>query len=188
MLVACTASCAVEEIVAATSERHLDDGGHHPHPCTNNDECHPEEFCAKVTCEDAEGACVRRPIVCGATPEPSCGCDGITYLNDCLRRTKGIAAATPDECDATAVACGGPAKTACPDGSYCAQLLSAGPVPVCPADAPGTCWVLPTDCGPPAPGDRWMPCGPPAPCVDTCTAIRASIPHWRAPAGAPECP
>jgi hypothetical protein len=175
-------SCAAEEIVIATSDRHEEDGGHHIRPCATNSECHLDEFCAKVGCYDAMGSCARRPAVCGAEPDPFCGCDGVTYFNDCWRKTRGVAAATRGECDAAnAMPCGGSAHAACPLESYCAELLPDGPIPMCPTDAPGTCWVLPTDCGPMDLINRWMPCGPPAPCVDTCNAIRSGVPHWRAP-------
>ena len=175
-------SCAVEEIVAATSERH-EDGGRHPqpHPCMSNADCRLDEFCSKATCEAAQGDCARRPAFCDASPNPFCGCDGITYFNDCWRETRGIAAATRGECEVgVALSCGGAARATCPPESFCAEVVP-GPADTCPADATGDCWVLPPVCGSMDPINRWMPCGPPAPCVDTCTAFRSGIPHWRAP-------
>ena len=37
--------------------------------------------------------------MCEEAPQPVCGCDGITYWNDCLRRAAGITAKRFGECD-----------------------------------------------------------------------------------------
>ena len=179
-------SCMVEDIVFATDERHADaappvDEGDHPLPgCATNDDCEVDEFCSKSTCQDQRGNCSRWPIICGARADPTCGCDGITYFNDCLRRSHGIAASTQGQCDNDAVVCGGAANLACPGESRCAQFIRGGPLPRCPTDLPGICWVIPDNCDPSTSNNQWMPCGPPAPCVDTCTAIQAGVPHSRA--------
>ncbi len=184
-------ACTSENIVFATAEPRPDGGhpgdggpGFHVRECATNDDCHLDEWCSKATCQDAIGACSRRPVICGTEPDPYCGCDGITYFNDCLRSAHGVAASTPHECGPTALECGGPTQIACPADSYCALLLPVGPVVRCPRDVPGSCWILPDACGPTVSGgDRWMPCGPPAACVDSCTAIKAGSPYWRATRG-----
>jgi hypothetical protein len=182
------ASCAVDEIIAATSDGPPDAGHRSPmHTCSTNADCHDDERCAKPTCDEKTGECVPRPTVCPPDLAPSCGCDGITYFNDCWRRVRGVAASTPNECEANVVLCGGPTHATCPAGSTCALLSSDPPTPMCPADSTGVCWVLPPRCSPNTPGDiyGWIPCGPPAPCVDTCNAIRAGVPHGQMLAGCP---
>jgi hypothetical protein len=175
-------SCAVEEIVAADSDGPPDAGRHPLRPCMASANCHPDEFCAKASCEEETGGCVRRPIFCNQEVEPSCGCDGFTYFNDCWRKFNRVPSSTPGECDATVVQCGGTAHAACPPPSVCAQLLVDPPTPMCPTDATFNCWVLPPQCGPNGAGDlsdNWTPCGPAAPCVNACNAIRSGVPHYR---------
>ena len=184
------ASCAAEEIVIATSDGAPADGGLHPpplHPCMTKDECRPDEFCSKPTCQDATGDCVRRPVVVRPDLSPTCGCDGITYFNDDWRKMKQIASSTPGECGANAVRCGGLPYVLCPPPAHCAQLLYDPPAQSCPVDVPGNCWVIPSQCSANAPGDiyRWMPCETAGPCVDTCSAIGPQMPFWRMPGGCP---
>ncbi len=51
--------------------------------------CDQREFCELPadTCQsaDLQGVCVWRPEVCSYLSDPVCGCDGITYANDCVR-------------------------------------------------------------------------------------------------------
>jgi hypothetical protein len=179
-----TFSCTNEEIVVAMVDGPPPvDVRTGPRPCAGDDGCHIDEFCAKPSCQDAGGLCAHRPVVCGAHPDPVCGCDGINYFNDCLRRRNGIPAAALGDCGAGAATCGGASHLAC-DRGRCVTLLRLGNQLTCPDDAPGSCWILPDDCGSVTSDERWMPCGPPAACVDTCTAMRSGVPHRLAP----ECP
>jgi hypothetical protein len=173
-------SCAVEQIVAATSDG--PDAGHRTRPCMTNAECHKDEYCAKASCQDIMGGCTHRQMFCNLDLEPVCGCDGLTYYNECWRVNRGVASSTKGECDAmavTTVTCGGPTHAACPPPAACAELVGDS---TCPADPTFTCWVLPPVCGQNAPGelyDNWVPCGPAAPCVNTCNAIRSGVPHYQ---------
>ena len=131
---------------------------------------------------------MRRQPACGSELAPTCGCDGITYFNDCWRKNRGIAASTPGECETSPWACGGNNPyMQCPEPLHCAQLLPDPPLnSTCPADIFGRCWFLPVPCDPAAPGDinRWTTtCHTSEPCVDTCTAIERNGPHWPA-----QCP
>jgi Kazal-type serine protease inhibitor domain len=170
-------SCATEEIVVATREA--------PPPgttsCQDSSTCSATEVCAKRAC-DAPGFCELRPTTCTDALLPVCGCDGVTYFNDCLRAAAGVARLKEGECGRESKLCGGPAGD-CAVGESCAHLFPAGPDCHDPR-GPGVCWGLPSRCGPPAAGgDFWHRCGgvpPGGPCVSLCDAIRSAEPHERA--------
>jgi hypothetical protein len=194
--VALFAACADEQIVLATLPPG-EDGGlpSQPRRCVDARECSSKEFCSRVTCGDVAGFCELAPVLCEEDARPACGCDGVTYWNDCLRRTAGITAAMPGECGYNARMCrhgggkGGPPGEPddCPPGAYCAHLLSLPgvqpPPEFCAPDAPGTCWALPAACPDHAGPDRWIACGTPQTvCAPTCDAIRSGLPYKRASA------
>lgn len=157
--------------------------------CSHNADCEINEFCAKTSCEAPQGTCEIRPSVCTDVAAPVCGCDGVTYFNDCLRQTTGIAASKDRQCSFDAKRCGSPRRDVCEAGQYCALLVPEGAFP-CPPDAPGTCWVLPSVCGDlSGGGNRFNSCqGPPLSCMDACTAIRSEQPHRFASGGCPRPP
>jgi hypothetical protein len=162
--------------------------------CADDDDCTGSTFCARGRCGDVGGVCEARPVVCGEEAAPVCGCDGVTYWNDCLRRAAGITAARPGDCTVRPRLCGGrpgPPKggggpdhsEGCPRGAFCARLLpaSSDSSSTCPPEIMGTCWALPAVCPAQAGADRWVSCGPEAgPCTTTCDAIRTGEPYRRA--------
>lgn len=202
-------ACAEEEIVLARLPRGRDAGPEvEAKRCIDDSDCTGKTFCERTACGDVAGICAARSLVCEDAPSPVCGCDGITYWNDCLRRSAGITATVISrECQPPiAQLCGikqpppppgpggepGPGpdpNQGCPGGSVCARLLfpsksDPNPSPKdCAFEFPGTCWALPAIC-PASPGpDRWTVCGIPGPkCTTTCDAIRSGVPHLRATA------
>ena len=75
------------------------DGGRPPMmmACAVNSECAPDQVCDKHYCDDPYGVCMPRMGMCrpfGAV----CGCDNVTYANDCARRQAGVSGSTAGAC------------------------------------------------------------------------------------------
>jgi hypothetical protein len=146
-----------------------------PRFCGNSQDCELGEFCAKRTCNSPGGVCQRAPLSCDdAGVNPVCGCDKLTYFNDCLRQRNGVNLARTSECREPRL-CGG-SREPCPSDSYCARLYPPN-VSACEEDFPGVCWVLPTECDADSPStDRYRRCDDPSgACVDRCRAIRTEV-------------
>lgn len=47
---------------------------------------------------DAQGVCLPKPESCNRRIEPVCGCDGVSYGNDCLRQMAGVQKDHEGEC------------------------------------------------------------------------------------------
>ncbi|MGH7269350.1 MAG: Kazal-type serine protease inhibitor domain-containing protein [Polyangiaceae bacterium] len=153
--------------------------------CGNASDCPPGSLCSMPSCGATEGVCAREPLrsACTETESPVCGCDKVTYYNDCLRLAAGVRAASPGACPFGA---GKPCTTTCEEGATCARVEPVALTPILtaicsmpaaspasvPALWPGSCWVLPDACPPGARGDVRSFCPIGAQCLDTCTAIR----------------
>jgi hypothetical protein len=162
LLAALVLRCDVQDVVVAQFDR---DGSTIPfRPCVGNQDCDQNEFCMRSACTSETGQCAFRPLFCDSTTEPVCGCDGVTYWNECVRKLNGASASTTGSCDSTALPCS--PSVACPQGAYCARLFPPG---ACEADGGGSCWMLPETC-PDADVNVWSSCTG-STCDDTCTAI-----------------
>ncbi len=140
--------------------------------CSTIEDCEDIAYCSKASCDATEGTCVQRPLVCPDTLEPSCGCDGVNYWNDCLREREGVPASTAEECTTDFKSCDDSAP--CSGEAVCARLTfpegePGGPPPCDPRTA-GVCWVLPDAC-PDGGAPEWHQCGGPPGCLDFCAAV-----------------
>ena len=68
-------------------------------PCASNDDCLAFQYCAGPVgvCEQ-EGSCEMRPELCPLVFAPVCGCDDVTYDNDCLAAEAGARVAADGPC------------------------------------------------------------------------------------------
>jgi hypothetical protein len=71
--------------------------------CNADADCATGEFCeCRVgSCAKTAGVCVPRPAACPDVVAPVCGCDGVTYANDCLREQAGACKLHVGPCSAT---------------------------------------------------------------------------------------
>ena len=109
--------------------------------CRSNADCAPDELCGTGFCEGGVGACIARPTTCPDTDDPVCGCDGLTYPNDCFASLAGIRLATEQPCICSD-------NGECQDGQFCALDDSCL--------NPGACLPTPETCDP---TDTQVVCG-----------------------------
>ena len=112
-------------------------GGFAGVPCSEGEVCDAFEGMCMVS--DVQGECVPLPEVCNRQFDPVCGCDGVTYSNDCERLRARVSKDHDGECRPV---CGGIAGIACDEGSLCdlPEGMCAG------ADFFGECVPIPPAC------------------------------------------
>jgi hypothetical protein len=198
LVLVAVAACAPQDVVVATlsSDASTDDSALQDEPpagdgtCMTNADCPDTSFCAKTTCRDATGSCQRRLVECGGLDMRACGCDGVTYWNDCLRQQYGVASSIPGECQVHAAMCDATGPSSCPvANASCEHLITPGVT--CGDTTMGACWVVPLDpstCTGPdgGPPTLWMPCEGAPICVDTCSAVQSGQQYH--PTGPDDCP
>jgi hypothetical protein len=163
-------------------------GPGNPSPCRRGSDCPTLATCKKQSCGSPGGICVPLPPSCPLDFDPYCGCDGITYWNDCVRLQNGVAASNQGACGPAGRPCGSSVDCGLP-GATCAFLVPPG---FQCGQPPGQCWVAPGDCSVTDDHRYWQRCEPPfpqpsGPCADTCTALNAQGAVF-APAPPNACP
>ncbi|MEM9405776.1 MAG: Kazal-type serine protease inhibitor family protein [Acidobacteriota bacterium] len=110
-------------------------------------QCRPGLFCESpdFSCAqqlDGQGTCAVIPEVCTDDFTPVCGCDGVTYGNDCERQAAGVSKAADGACEPSARVCGGIAGLSCGSAETCEY--PAGQCSV--LDLAGQCVAAPQAC------------------------------------------
>lgn len=106
MVTGVLAACSSESIVLAEL-----------YECTQSVECPAGWRCEKKSCGDTTGICTQLPAQCGEEESLVCGCDGVTYFNDCVRSVCGSPSSMPGACPkfsglaATRASCIEPVRT-----------------------------------------------------------------------------
>ena len=115
------------------------------------EECAPGEMCdaPEDSCwvDGVMGTCRVIRDDCGFLWDPQCGCDAITYANECERMASGVWLDHWGECGPP---CGGADDPPCVESAFCEY-----PTGMCGPGLPGECVEVPIDCP-----DLWDPvCG-----------------------------
>jgi hypothetical protein len=165
---------------AAVSDVAVGDAGLHQ-PCSSAADCMPGTVCLMAPTVCDAGTCEQAVSCSDTSYNPQCGCNMVTYLNNCELLKAGVGLKAPTQCGVfsaivDAGATGGGAmgqcdvrtNAGCTNGTICAGLY---PLPrgVCSSDfAAPSCWAIPESCSSPL---RFDPCGSGESCVDSCKAI-----------------
>ena len=143
------------------------------HVCNSDADCAATEFCEcrLAGCDQRGGVCVLRPEACPAVVQPVCGCDGVTYANDCERQRAGACRRYSGRC----VEAHCSSDTDCDDGNGCSAdtcvngACNHACICVGPQGAATCCPGPSALCERPCAGDASGICGGNCPRGATCT-------------------
>jgi hypothetical protein len=115
-----------------------------------NPGCPDDQYCAfdiKTACGsgDQTGICTPKPQLCPEIYAPVCGCDGLTYPNECSAASKGTSVLYSGTCDgpSSGNSCGGIKPVPCAKSEFCNYPIESK----CGSgDQTGTCTKLPGAC------------------------------------------
>ena len=124
-------------VLAGAAKDH--DGACDATACLTDGGCGKGEVCDVQGCLEGAGHCAAKPEVCTGQIAPVCGCNGQSYVNDCLRLEAGVAKDHDGNCEGKDKVCGPIPGGGCPDGEVC-DLLSCGD------GALGSCQPQPGSC------------------------------------------
>ena len=104
--------------------------------CYTNAECALDEFCDKADGDClGEGECTTRPTICTHHWDPVCGCDGVTYSNECYANANGQSILHTGECVPPPCL----HNSQCQPEEFCAKVVGA-------CDSAGACQERPEVC------------------------------------------
>lgn len=92
--------------------------------CAENGVCSKTDFCALNNC-NFPGVCKPKPTTCQDVWAPVCGCDGVTYSNECEAAAASMSVAYTGECKT-----GCKSSAQCGSNEYC-ELTNCEPPGVC---------------------------------------------------------
>lgn len=107
--------------------------------CTSNRDC-PGQACLGIASCGGTGTC-GGPTPCSRVVDPVCGCDGVTYTNECIANNAGVGVRSRGECatdagvpDASAGACRSNAD--CTGRQVCRGIAACGATGMCATTSP----------------------------------------------------
>jgi hypothetical protein len=147
------------------------DAGAGARSCSGNEDCSSRELCSMIGCNAKKGTCVPvPPFFCNGEQNPTCGCDGLVYFNDCMRQEARVSmdptCLSKRSCDR---------NNPCPGRASCSYLYKGDRT--CRQAPPiRECWVLPIVCSPTG-GSAFAPCDAVSTeCLTLCDAIASELP------------